>query len=776
MVTHLLYLLQCTEARETTPRDCDSPTCTIDDKQRTGTRPVHTTPPPGNMSTQREVDRRGLHDADCQLNRVQSSQRPPRTPHSAEKDDNPHYESVTDRTTIKPSRSGGSNNNPAHSTTCSSDTDDVTDQLIADRPAGSTIQAPTANTNRSCDDYDDGAQWAPPEFMKNIDYPYLDGERQAMDIGINDDGDILEALYPPDASLPPTDTVTASDHSKWPYPTLQISTPTASLYEEALQAKLKGMPPPRLDHTTSLNVKEWAAAATGHPADDLVLRGIKHGFSVQYQGPPCYAPPERYNHSSATSFPDHINKYVQEELAHGALEGPFEKPPFTPWFHVSPMMTREKTDSDSRRVIVDLSFPHGGINAHIPPHTFDGRDVLHNLPTIESAVGTIATTCPGDIRMAVVDLSRAYRHFPVSPLDWPLLGLYWDGGWAFDRRLPFGSRMSSFAMQTTAEFIVRALKRLGITTHMYLDDIIMISPSTSLANTHYNTILGFLERLGLQVAVRKLQPPHTRVKWLGITIDLKENSLSIPAEKLAQIKLCMATASRKKSITRRTLQRLIGLANHLAKVVRAARVFVCRLLAALRAATSNYIKVTQHVRADLAWFARYLHGANGRAILPNNMVVMRIWVDACLQGAGASDGHRCYEHVFDEKLAADHHITQLEALNCLAAARTFVTKEQAGGTIQIFCDNQPSVDALTSGRARDDVLAACARAFWHHAARTDTNFIFAHVSGSGMALPDALSRASLSHRDRSRADQLIRARGLIHVSPPEGAYHYKMFS
>ena len=167
---------------------------------------------------------------------------------------------------------------------------------------------------------------------------------------------------------------------------------------------------------------------------------------------------------------------------------------------------------------------------------------------------------------------------------------------------------------------MRALGKMNITTHMYLDDIILISPTKRLATDHYDSILRLLNDLGLGVAPNKLQPPATTVKWLGINIDVVENSLSIPPEKLAQIQLCMATASRRKSITRRNLRRLIGLANHLAKVVRAARIFVCRLLAALRAANSNYIKVTSHVRADLAWFNRYLHGANGRAILPMNVV------------------------------------------------------------------------------------------------------------------------------------------------------------
>ena len=420
------------------------------------------------------------------------------------------------------------------------------------------------------------------------------------------------------------------------------------------------------------------------------------------------------------------------------------------------MMTREKARPDDRRIIVDLSYPDGGINSHIAPHEYDGLEAAHNLPTIESAITTIAAMCPGDIHMAVVDLSRAYQQFPVDPLDWLLLGLHWKDGWTFDRRLPFGTRMSSFVMQKAADFSIRAINTSKAKGHMYLDDIILISPTAETAQRDFTHTRQLLTELGLQIADNKLQGPAQRVKWLGIDIDVENNTLSIPDAKLAQIKACMAAASRRRSLTTKHLQRLVGLANHLAKVVRAARIFVCRLLAALRAAPTNYIKVTPHIKADLALFVQYLRGANGHPIIPSQRIVLRIWADACLVGAGTSDGKRYYQYSYPPEVTADHHITQLEAINCLAAVRVFISSDHKGGTIELFCDNRPAVDALTSGRAKDDVLASCARAIWFHAANTDTDIVFTHLPREGMALPDALSRASHDLKSRKEADRLIK--------------------
>ena len=551
--------------------------------------------------------------------------------------------------------------------------------------------------------------------------------------------------------------------------------PTAALYDRAIQARLANTTPPRVDGDTALIIDRWEQAATGHNDDELVIKGIKYGFAIQYRGPPRYGTTAKYNHPSAENYPEHIQDYVTKEVEHAALEGMFTMPPFTPWFYSSPLMSREKGEGGGRRVIVDLSYPDGGINCCIVPHQFDGLPATHNLPTIDSAVATIARTCPGDIHLAVIDLSRAYRQFPVNPLDWPLLGIFWRNKWAFDRRLPFGSRMSSFAMQMVANFIVRALQREQIITHMYLDDILLISPSKHTADRHYKRVIQHLQGLGLQVAVNKLQPPASSVKWLGIKIDVAANLLSIPEGKLSQISKCMATASRRNTITVKHLQRLVGLANHLAKVVRPARIFVCRLLASLRASHTNHVIVTSHIRADLSWFVKYLRGANGRAIIPNGRVVKRIWADACLVGAGASDGEKYYEYTYPEHVTASHHITQLEAINCLAAVRRFVTSHQRGGIIEIFCDNRPTVDALTSGRAKDEVLAACARALWMHAATTETDLAFTHVPGEGMGLPDALSRVALDPNSRVEADRLINKLRLRPVKADHSDFAYKDF-
>ena len=614
-----------------------------------------------------------------------------------------------------------------------------------------------------------------PEFLRAIQYPHAPDlethrsvwhpEQDRYNFPHQEIGKHQEAIPYTDQSL-----------KSWPYPSRYLPPELADIYEDVRSKGAPNHSGARRYIKTGLNIQEWVGRTTAHDDDAWIIDSIKYGFPIQYAGPPKYDPAPLYNHSSATNYANVIKEYVKKETSLGALHGPFDGPPFIPWIVVSPLMTRQKPDSRERRVIVDLSYPDGGVNKFIAPHVFNNRPASHNLPTVDDAVRAIAKMCPGDIRLAVIDLSRAYRQFPVSPSDWPLLVIYFEGQYFCDGRIPFGARMSSFAMQSVARFILRAMAAQGITAFMYLDDILIISTSSTTATRDYNATLQLLDALGLQVATHKLQPPSPQAVWLGIHIDLKSGHISIPDGKLREITKCLAAAARQTRITVRHMQSILGYINHLAKVVRPARIFIARLLAALRATTDDYIHVTKHVKADLAWFSRYLSANNARAIIPHGRTVLRIWADSSLQGAGATDGRRYYSHTYTKKVASTHHITQLEAMNVLAAVRAFVDRSHAAGVVEVYCDNSASMASYTSGRARDCVLAACCRAMWFKAAATETTLEFAHAPGEGMVLPDALSRAKFDPALNRKARKIVHDRDMCEVSVDHDHFTYADFN
>ena len=72
--------------------------------------------------------------------------------------------------------------------------------------------------------------------------------------------------------------------------------------------------------------------------------------------------------------------------------------------------------------------------------------------------------------MFSIDISRAYRNFPLDPLDWPLMAI--KSKIHIDLAMPFGARSSSLNMQLVAQYILRHLHGMGIEALIYLDDLV----------------------------------------------------------------------------------------------------------------------------------------------------------------------------------------------------------------------------------------------------------------------------------------------------------------
>ena len=69
----------------------------------------------------------------------------------------------------------------------------------------------------------------------------------------------------------------------------------------------------------------------------------------------------------------------------------------------------------------------------------------------------------------------------------------------------------------------------------YIDDLIYIGLPSKIHQS-YQFLLSLLKDLGLEVSDSKLVPPSTCVTCLGIRVDTVNKTLSIPQEKLVEIK------------------------------------------------------------------------------------------------------------------------------------------------------------------------------------------------------------------------------------------------
>lgn len=366
----------------------------------------------------------------------------------------------------------------------------------------------------------------------------------------------------------------------------------------------------------------------------------------------------------------------------------------------------------------------------------------HVLPTIEGFVSELTSMGRGSY-MSSTDVSRAYKNFKSDPLDWPLLGFEWDEKYYCDITMPFGARSSSCHMQRVADAIVRILANKGVVARMYLDDIITLSPDYESAVNDFHIVQDLLRELGLPEATDKIQPPATNVTWLGIQIDSQAMALSIPSQKLQDVKSSVRKALKCKSMSKSHLQSVLGRLLHVAKCVRPARLFVSRLLEALRSMTRPFIRVNREMKKDLAWFRDFCAQWNGVGLIPSDLPSRSIMVDACGSGVGGTDGHVIYGGQVTPMGDPVQNICELEAANVVIALYTMLGEQDRGSHILVWSDSISAVQTFTSGRGRNKVLLDCARSLWILQACLDVKISYQHIPGVHNILADALSRVHL---------------------------------
>ena len=102
------------------------------------------------------------------------------------------------------------------------------------------------------------------------------------------------------------------------------------------------------------------------------------------------------------------------------------------WLRSNPLMVRPKKEIGKFRVILAFSFPIGEpVNALVPRFTYDGVPYKLRLPSALNLAELIAKRCQY-CYLYKLDLARAYRQLPSDPLDWPLLGIQWEGKCHYD--------------------------------------------------------------------------------------------------------------------------------------------------------------------------------------------------------------------------------------------------------------------------------------------------------------------------------------------------------
>ena len=486
-----------------------------------------------------------------------------------------------------------------------------------------------------------------------------------------------------------------------------------------------------------ININNLAEALTNYPNRNLanyLINGFIYGFDIGYSGNIVSSLPQ--NLLSARNNPAAVTSAINKELSRKHTSGPFRDPPFS-CLHCSPLGAVPKKDG-THRIILDLSSP---INAGIDHDEFSVK--YSSFDDAVDMVRFLGLNC----EMGKIDIKHAFRLCPVRPVDWPLLGMFWENFYFVDTRLPFGSRSSPYIFNTFADALTWIIINLFAVPYLlhYLDDFFLADNKNNLSKYMHTTKEAFAW-LGVPLAPEKSEGPTTRITYLGIQIDSAAFTISLPEDKLTSLKLELSHWSTRRSCKKQELLSIIGKLSFAAKVVKPGRMFLRRLIYLSTTVTSlhHHIYLNNEAKADLAWWSKFLVSWNGVSLIQEpsiNSVQLELFTDASNLGFGAVYGNYWFSCPWPESFTS-FHINVKELFAVLAAIFTW-GHHWHNKQIILFCDNTTVCNVWLPTSSKDSNMFYIRHLFLF-AATHNINLMIKHIPGKSNINADFLSRLQVA--------------------------------
>ena len=172
----------------------------------------------------------------------------------------------------------------------------------------------------------------------------------------------------------------------------------------------------------------------------------------------------------------------------------------------------------------------------------------------------------------------------------------------------------------------------------YINDILGIDLPSKI-DASFVALQRLLHVLGFEISEKKLEKPFTQLNCLGIIVNTKEFTVSIPKPKIQEIMNTCNGWRHKTHCTKHQLQSLLGSLLYISKCVKMSRFFLNRLLDVLRSREDNSkVPLTLEAKRDINWFIQFLPKFNGVISFDHRPINAAIELDASLQGLGTRWG------------------------------------------------------------------------------------------------------------------------------------------
>lgn len=525
----------------------------------------------------------------------------------------------------------------------------------------------------------------------------------------------------------------------------------------------------------SLDHEEIRKDLEGWYVDQSVSDRVRGGFSAGFREVPDDRPVWYDNHPSASDpgAAASIRATIADELEQGRVTKIADGVHDAASFHaamrrlgrergvVSPMAAVAKSTADDGTVlkwrqITDLTFSRPGelpsLNDRIgikPDMAYpDVRHLLRCLRRMRARQHHAGAR--GPILAFKVDIDQAYRNLFLTPEDAELVLFAFEGSLYRHNALPFGLRSSGalFArVQHAVQAVVlrevhaRAAKerdpliRAALLRYELLslvDDTVYAAEAIIIPIVRAIT-LSVHKRWRFPVQLKKLAlegTPAETVKWSGITVDIKADTIAIDPERrskvAARLEAALAVPGDEAQVSKRELERIHGHLSWLTLVypLETPHLFVLRGVlraGALSPPTRRY-RVERRLRAEFEHWVAVLRGAHQlqpqRALTGFRARETRRFVTDASGAVGMAgvaweaDGTVAFWHhaYTAAELAVIGQTGRRWNINTLELVAFYawltVRPPPVGSHVEFVSDNLVSVGWLRSHRSRTDEVAA----------------------------------------------------------------------
>ena len=512
---------------------------------------------------------------------------------------------------------------------------------------------------------------------------------------------------------------------------------------------------------TSLKIDRWRHHLIGY-GEPEIIQYLEFGFPIGLSSnpPPCLSSTFR-NHGSALQFYSHIDSFIQKGLELGDTVGPFGCNPFD-LIHISPLMTAPKKPS-SRRAVFDASFGDFSLNKNTPCDQYMGQPIDFSYPKIDDFKRLVLTLGP-NCWIWKRDLSRYFLQIPLCPVEYNLMCFVWRCAVFFFAGLMFGIRHAGLQGQRITTAISWIHQRLGLegpeeqvyNSMNYSDDIGGGEQDYDRALSSYNALASLLIDLGLAESTSKAHEPSTSMPYLGVNFDTVRMIMSIPAEKLTEVREEISAWERKTKATKRGLQQLLGKLFWVSRCVKYSRVFMSRLLTQLSSmhSMSDTKKATlsEDCHLDILWWSRYLRRFNGvECMYPDDPMDLSLdqllessalvnCGDAQPMGGGAYFGSEYWSRAFPEWLQDTSNDIHLKEFWVALVSAWLWGEQWRGKVVYVFCDNVAVVETLDKQKPSDPKLQELLREYLYVVCTRGFTPKFRRIGTKANVVADFISR------------------------------------